>query len=291
MEPLGRSHSLCDGTTGKKGKIYNKEIFHLLRNVRKEIYSGRMSLTVHSSELATYCFTAAIPLTNLVRDWNEFHQAQRIPNIQWPRNLTVPGLRITTVNSSVDSILVPIGSASCYRAHAKITLRDVVFYYRYDARSKRGSFFATGNYNLCETILNLTMETLSNGTFKLSGSSHAPLDLSTIETTFLTARPSEMIVKVIKDTNLFVARLMNPRMEAYIGKELLVKFSGESYFGANASPVSLEFYGGNIHESDILLVGISSRHFSMNQALNMFTEMDLPFLNFTKYSSSESSVS
>lgn len=273
----------------KRVKIYNKEIFQLIRNVKSEIHSGRMMLSSQSNELSTYCFSAALPLNNLVREWNFYYRTPLLPNLQPPQNITVPGLTISTLNSSVGAVVIPLGSAEKYKVHEKVLLRNVAFFYRF--QSGHGSFIAKGDYDLCGTVFKLTVETLFDRTVKLSGFSETPLDVSTIETVFVSARPSNMLVDAIKKTNLFVLRLMRPVMEAYITKDLIVKFSGTTYFGAGALPVTLEFFGGKLHRHDVLLAGITSPQLTINQALKLFTGFTIPYLDFVKNSSNGSSVS
>ena len=189
----------------------------------------------------------------------------------------------------MDAILIPLGSAEKYKVHEKIVLRNAEFFYR--LQSGHGSFIAKGEYDLCGTVFSLTVETLFDGTVKISGLSDTPLDVSNIETVFVTARPSNVLVGAIKKTNLFVLRLMKPVMEAYITKDLIVKFSGQTYFGAGALPVKLEFFGGKLNRRDVLLAGITSPHVTMNQALKMFTGLTIPHFNFLKNSSGGSIVS
>jgi len=298
IKPLNKNHPVCSkigsGSSltlpqmSRKVKIYNKEILKLIRNVKSEIHSGEMLLSSQSSELATYCFSAVLPLNNLVRDWNVYHKTPILPNLQRPHNITVPGLTISTLNSSVDTMLITLGSAEKYKVHEKVVLRNVAFFYRF--QSGYGSFIAKGDYDLCGTVFKLTVETLSDGTVKLNGFSEAPLDVSTIESVFVSARPSSMLVNAFKKTNLFVLRLIRPVMEAYIIKDLIVKFSGQSYFGDGALPVTLEFFGGKLRRQDVLLAGITSPHLTMNQALKMFTGFTIPYLDFLRNSSNKSSV-
>ena len=299
IKQLNRNFPVCREVTSssslrlsqirKKVKIYNKEIFNLVRNVKSEIQNGRMLLASQSIELSTYCFAASLPFNNLVREWTVYYKTPLLPNLQRPRSLTVPGLTISTRNSSVDAILIPLGSAEKYRVHEKIVLRNAEFFYR--VQSDHGSFIAKGEYDLCGTVFRLTVETLPGGTVKISGFSETPLDVSNIETVFVSARPSNVLVDAIKKTNLFVLRLMRPAMEAYIMKDLIVKFSGQTYFGAGALPVTLEFFGGKLNRRDVLLAGITSPHVTMNQALKMFTGLTVPRFNFLKNSSGGSFVS
>lgn len=292
IKPMRRNYPVCSERLNRKFKIYNREVFQLVKNIKSELHNGGMALTSHSSELSTHCFSAAVPLSKLVRDWVTYYSTPLLPNFQRPQDLTVPGLKISTLNSSVSSIWIPLGTSAKYKVHEKISLRNATFYYRF--QSGRGSFIAEGEYNLCETTFRLTVETLYDGTVKLSGSSETPLDVSNIETDFVSARSPNMnmLVKPIKDTNLFVLRLMKPAMEAYISKDLMVKFSGRSYFGPSALPVRLEFFGGMLHRQDVLLVGITSTHVTINQALELlFPKYTVPFLDITKHSPNGSSVS
>lgn len=291
IKPLKKNSPICSevgSDSSKRVKINNKEIFKLVRNVKSEIHNGRMLLKSQSNELSTYCFSASLPINNLVREWDLYYRTQLLPNFQRPYNITVPGLTISTRNSSVDAVLIPLGTAGKYKVHEKIILKNVAFYYRY--QSGHGSFIAKGEYDLCETVFKLTVETLSDGTVKLNGSSETPVDVSTIETAFITAKPSNWLVKALKKTKLFVLRLKRPVMEAYITKDLIVKFSGETYFGANALPVSLEVFGGKWGRNDVLLAGITSPHLTMNQALKMFTGFTIPYLDFLKTPFNGSSV-
>ena len=287
---MRKNYPVCSERLNRKFKIYNREVFQLVRNIKSELQNGGMALTSYSSELSTYCFSTAVPLSKLVREWNNFYSTPLLPNFQWPHDLTVPGLKISTLNSSVSSLWIPLGTAAKYNVHEEISLRNVTFYYRF--QSGRGSFIAEGEYNLCETVFRLTVETLYDGTVKLSGFSETPLDVSNIETDFVSARPPNTLVGAIKRTNLFVLRLMKPAMEAYISKDLVVKFSGKSYFGPKALPVRLEFFGGKLHRQDVLLVGITSTNVTINQALELlFPSFPVPFLDITKHSPNGSSVS
>lgn len=291
FKPLKRSYIRCSERLSKRVKIYNKEVLKLVKNVKSEIQNGGMALTSHSSELSTYCFSASVPLRNLVREWSHFHQTTRLPNLpdQWLHDLTVPGLKISTLNSSMNSIWIPLGSADKYKVHEKITLRNVTFFYRF--KSGHGSFIAEGQYDLCETVFKLTVETLYGETIKLSGLSETPIDVSTIETPFVSARPDNTLISAIDKINLFVLRLINPTLEAYINKDLIVKFSGKTYFGPSALPATLEFFGGKFHRHDVLLAGITSPHMTMNEALKMFTGITIPYLDILKQSVNGSSVS
>lgn len=289
IKPLKGNYPTCSERLSKRVKIYNREVFRLVKNVKSQLQNGGMVLTSHSSELSTYCFSASLPLRNLVREWNAYYQTPLLPNFHWPHNLTVPGLKISTLNSSVNSIWIPLGSLAKYKVHEKIYLRNVTFYYRY--KSGHGSFIAEGEYDLCETVFKLTVETLRDGTIKLSGFSETPLDVSTIENAFVSARPGNTLVNAIRKTNLFVLRLMNPAMEAYISKDLIVKFSGKTYFGSSALPVTLEFFGGKLNRHDVLLAGITSTRITINQALKMFTGFTIPYLDIMKHSPNGSSVS
>ena len=289
---MRRNYPVCRERLNRKFKIYNREVFQLVKNIKSELQNGGMALTSHSSELSTYCFSAAVPLNKLVRDWITYFSTPLLPNFRRPHDLTVPGLKISTLNSSVSSTWIPLGTSAKYKVHEKISLRNATFYYRF--QSGRGSFIAEGEYNLCETVFRLTVETLHDGTTKLSGFSETPLDVSNIETDFVSARSPNMnmLVKAIKDTDLFVLRLMKPSMEAYISKDLMVKFSGMSYFGPSALPVTLEFFGGKLHRQDVLLVGITSTHVTIKQALKLlFPGFPLPSLDITKHSPNGSSVS
>lgn len=292
IKPMRTNYPICSERLNKKFKSYNinREVFQLVKNIKSELQNGRMALTSHSSELSTYCFSASVPLSKLVREWNTYYSTPLLPNLQRPQDLTVPGLKISTFNSSVNSIWIPLGTSAKYKVHEKISLRNVTFYYRF--QSGHGSFIAEGEYNLCGTAFRLTVETLYDGTVKLSGFSETPLDVSNIETAFVSARPPNMLVDAIKDINLFVLRLMKPAMEAYISKDLMVKFSGKSYFGPSALPVTLEFFGGKLHPHDVLLVGITSNRLTINQALKLlFPRFTVPFLDITKHSPNGSSVS
>lgn len=296
IRPLSKTYPVCKGIDSTpsqshdKVEIKNKEIFHLLRNVKSEIKNGRMLLHSHSSELFTYCFTSSIPFHKLVREWSFYHKTPLLPNFQRPNNIAVPGLRISTRNSSVDAVLIPLGSAVRYKVHEKVVLRNVEFYYR--LQSGHGSFVAKGEFDLCgRTVFKLTVETLHNGTVKISGFSERPLDVGHIESVFVAASPSSFIVDAITKANLFALRLMKPVMEAYITKDLVVKFSGGTYFGDNALPVQLEFFGGMLHRQNVLLAGISSPHLTMNYASMMFTGFSIPYFDFVRNSSSGSVVS
>ena len=289
IKPLKGNYHTCSERLSKRVKIYNGEVFQLVKNVKSELQNGGMTLTSHSSELSTYCFSASVPLSKLVREWKDFYQTPLLPNFQWPHNVAVPGLKISTLNSSVNSIWIPLGSSDKYKVHEKISLRNVTFYYRY--KSGHGSFIAEGKFDLCETVFKLRVETLNDGAIKLTGLSEIPLDVSTIETAFVSARPPNTLVNAIKKTNLFVLRLMNPALEAYISKDLIVKFSGKTYFGPSALPVTLEFFGGKWHRNDVLLAGITSNHITINQALKMFTGFTIPYLDIMKHSPNGSSVS
>ena len=290
IKPMRSNYPICSERLKRKFKIYNTEVLQLVKNIKSELQNGGMSLTSHSSELSTYCFSAAVPLSKLVREWHTYYSTPLLPNLQRPHDLTVPGLKISTLNSSVSSIWLPLGTSAKYKVHEKISLRNVTFYYRF--KSGHGSFIAEGEYNLCETAFRLTVETLYDGTIKLSGFSETPLDVSNIETAFVSARPPNGLVKAIKATNLFELRMMKPAMEAYISKDLMVKFSGKSYFRDSALPVTLEFFGGKLHGHDVLLVGITSTYLTTNQALKLlFPSIPVSFLDITEHSPNGSSVS
>lgn len=262
-----------------------------MKNVKAELHNGNMALESQSMELSTYCLSASLPLSKLVRDWTAYFRTPLLPNLPRPYNLTVLGLEISMVNSSVGSIWVPLGYAAIYTVHRKITLRNVTFFYRH--QSGHGSFIAKGKYNICDTVFDMTVESLPDGNVKLSGNSETPIDVSTIENAFVSASPSSMLVKAIEKVNLFVLRLMRPSMEAYINKDLIVKFSGKSYLymdtSTRAVPITLEIFGGKWGREDVLLAGITSSRITMNQALHLFTSLSLPYLDM--HASNESRVS
>lgn len=291
IKPMRRNYPICSERLNREFEIYNREVLQLVKNVNSELHNGSMTLTSHSGERSTYCFSAAVPLSKLVREWKTYYSTPLLPNFQRPHDLTVPGLQISTLNSSMSSIWIPLGTSAKYKVHEKISLRNVTFYYRF--QSGHGSFIAEGEYNLCEAAFRLTVETRYDGTIKLSGFSETPLDLSNIETAFLTKTSLPYkLVEAVKNTNLFVLRLMKPTMEAYISKDLMVKFSGKSYLVPSALPVKLEFFGWKLHRHDMLLVGITSTHVTINQALELlFPRWTVPFLDITKHSPDGSSVS
>lgn len=268
----------------------NREVFQLVKNIKSELQNGGMSLTSHSSEVSTYCFSSAVPLSKLVREWNTYYSTLLLPNFQRPHDLTVPGLKISTLNSSVNSIWIPLGTSAKYKVHEKISLRNVTFYYRW--QSGHGSFIAEGECKLCETTFRLTVERLYDGTIKITGFSETPLDVNDVETLFVSGKVPNMLVDAIKYTNLFGLRMMKPTMEAYISKDLMVKFSGKSYFGPRALPVTLEFFGGTLRRQDVLLVGITSTHLTLNEAREvLFSGFTVPIVDITKHSPNGSSVS
>ena len=290
IKPMRRNYPICSERLNRKFEIYNRKVSKLVKNTMSELQNGGMALTSHSNERSTYCFSAAVPLSKLVREWNTYNSTPLLPNFQRPRDLTVPGLKISTLNSSVSSIWIPLGTSAKYTVHEKISLRNVTFYYRF--QSGHSSFIAEGEYNLCQTAFRLTVETLYDGTIKLSGFSETPLDLDNMETVFVSAKPPNKVVNTIEDINLFGLRLMKPTMEAYISKDLMVKFSGKSYFGTSFLPVKLEFFGGKLHRHDVLLVGITSTHVTINQALKLLSRRyTVPFLDITKHFPNGSSVS
>ena len=294
IKPFKGTFSLCNRRLSKSVKIYNKDVFQLVKYVKSDLQNGFMVLDSQSMELSTYCFSASLPLSKLVREWTAYFRTPLLPNFPRPYNFTVPGLKISTINSSVDTIWVPLGHAAKYSVHGKITLRNVTFYYRY--QSGHGSFIAEGKYNICDNVFDMTVEALPDGIIKLSGNSETPLDVSTIETAFVSARPSNMLVDAIKKIKLFELRLMRPSMEAYIRKDLIVKFSGKSYLDPITAlplldPVTLEIFGGKWRRRDILLAGITSTHITMNQALDWFTDFTIPYLDVLQHSHNGSSVS
>jgi len=275
---------MCSERLNRKFKIYNEKVGQLVKNVMSELQNGGMALTSHSNERSTYCFSAAVPLSKLVREWNTYKNTPLLPNFQRPHDLTVPGLKISTLNSSVSSISIPLGTSARYTVHEQISLSNVTFYYR--LQPGHSSFIAEGEYNLCETAFRLTVETLYDGTIKLSGFSETPLDVNDIETVFVSARPPKNFVDVIRKIKLFVLRLMKPTMEAYISNGLTVKFSGESYFGEGFQPVKLELFGGKLQQHDVLLVGITSNNVTFNQAVELlFPEFTIPCLEIINGSS------
>lgn len=290
IKPLKRTFSICSKRFSRIDKIYNKEVLSLVKNVKAELHNGNMALESQSMELSTYCLSASLPLSKLVRDWTAYFRTPLLPNLPRPYNLTVLGLEISMVNSSVGSIWVPLGYAAIYTVHRKITLRNVTFFYRH--QSGHGSFIAKGKYNICDTVFDMTVESLPDGNVKLSGNSETPIDVSTIENAFVSASPSSMLVKAIEKVNLFVLRLMRPSMEAYINKDLIVKFSGKSYLymdtSTKAVPITLEIFGGKWGREDVLLAGITSSRITMNQALHLFTSLSLPYLDM--HASNESRV-
>lgn len=292
MKALKESFPVCSDS-GAHSKInihkYDNGIFKLLKNVWSEILHGTTMLTSPSGEQSTYCFSASLPFNKLVRDWNFYRKTALLPNLQRPQHITVPGLKISILSSRVVGLLVPLGTAAKYKVHEKIVLKNVEFFYRYQFGN--GTFIAKGEFSLCQTVFKLTVETLADGTVKLSGSSESPIDVSTIETAFISARPSNWLLKVFKKIDLFVLRLMRPYMEAYINKDFMVKFSGATYFGVNAVPASLEIFGGKLHGNDLLLAGITSSNLTMTQILKMMTGFTIPHFDFLKASSNRSSVS
>lgn len=268
---------------------YDKGMFKLLKNVWSEIVNGTTMLTSPSGEQSTYCFSASLPFNKLVRDWNFYSKTALLPNLQTPQHITVPGLKVSIVSSRVVGVLVPLGTAAKYKVHEKIVLRNVEFFYRYQFGN--GTFIAKGDFNLCQTVFKLTVETLADGTVKLSGSSESPIDVSTIETAFISAKPSNWLLQLFKKIDLFVLRLMRPYMEAYIKDDFMVKFSGDTYFGVNAVPASLEIFGGKLRGDDLLLAGITSSSLTMTQVLKTMTSLPIPQFDFLKTSSNRSSVS
>lgn len=230
-----------------------------------------------SGEESTFCFTASLSLTSLVRGWKGFHKTSLLPNLRRPNEVTVPGLIVSARNSSISEVLVPLGSAETYKVHEKVVLKNVKFYYR-DQPGQR-SFIAKGEYNLCGTVFETTVETLLDGTIKIAGFSDLPIDLSKIETVFVSSSPPSWLVVAIRRTELLVLRLMKPVMEAYITSDLVVKFSGETYFGPTTLPAYVEFFCGKLQGQDLLLAGITSPYLTINDALSMLTDFSIPFFD------------
>ena len=276
---------------GKSLKNQNKEILRLVRHVKSEIFSGKMFKYLNSNEVSTYCFTASLPFDSLVRGWKVYAKTLLLPNLRRPNNITVPGLIVSTRNLSVSEVLVPLGSAEKYKVHEKVVLKNVEFYYR--LQSGHGSFIAKGDYNLCGTVFRLTVETAPGGNIKIKGFSDLPIDLSKIESIFVhvSPSPSNRLVAAIRKVDLFVLRLMRPAIEAYISDDLVVKFSGHTYFGPSAVPAHLEFFGGRLHGQGVLLAGITSSRFTINDALKMLTGVTVPYFDLLKNSPNSSSVS
>lgn len=292
MKALKETFPLCRDSDARSRiniQKYNNGIFKLLKNVWSEIVNGTTMLTSPSREQSTYCFSASLPFNKLVRDWNFYSKTALLPNLQTPQHMTVPGLKVSIVSSRVVGVLVPLGTAAKYKVHEKIVLKNVEFFYRYQFGN--GTFIAKGDFNLCQTVFKLTVETLADGTVKLSGSSESPIDVYTIERAFISARPSNWLLDLFKKIDLFVLRLMRPYMEAYINDDFMVKFSGDTYFGANAVPASLEIFGGKLRGDDLLLAGITSSSLTMAQVLKMVTSLPIPQFDFLKTSSNRSSVS
>lgn len=287
IKPFDKNYPMCRDVTssssskllnGRKSvKFQNKNILPLVRYVKSKILSGQIVMLSKSGEESTFCFTASLPLTSLVRGWNGFHKTSLPPNLRRPNNITVPGLIVSTQNSSISEVLVPLGSAEKYKVHEKVVLKNVKFYYR--EQSGQGSFIAKGEYNLCGTIFKTTVEKLLDGTIKIKGFSDLPIDLSKIETVFVSVSPPNWLVDAIKRTELLVLRLMKPVMEAYVTSDLVVKFSGETYFGPTTLPVYVEFFGGKLQGQDLLLAGITSPRLTINDALGMLIDFTIPYLD------------
>lgn len=300
IKPFSKSYPVCRDITigsrstlpqrGKSLKNQNKEILRLVRHVKSEIFSGKMFKYLNSNEVSTYCFTASLPFDSLVRGWNVYAKTLLLPNLRRPNNITVPGLIVSTRNLSVSEVLVPLGSAEKYKVHEKVVLKNVEFYYR--LQSGHGSFIAKGDYNLCGTVFRLTVETAPGGNIKIKGFSDLPIDLSKIESIFVhvSPSPSNRLVAAIRKVDLFVLRLMRPAIEAYISDDLVVKFSGHTYFGPSAVPAHLEFFGGRLHGQGVLLAGITSSRFTINDALKMLTGVTVPYFDLLKNSPNSSSV-
>lgn len=250
----------------------------LIRKITDDIAKGESSVS-HNGVYTTYCFKASFLFADLVKDWGNFNQSLHLHHFKSALDIgKVPGLEITLHKSKLQSVIIPLGSADSYQAHAQIRLENATFFYRY--QSGRGSIIARGTYDLCETRFNLTIERLSDGTVKAIGNSKAPLNVGTMERVFFpSAKTSDLILKAFEWSGLLEARLMRPRMEAYIGKDFSVKFSGDSYLGHEATPIHLEFYCRKLSGGNFLTVGVTSSQVSLNEALKTFTGFQLPYLD------------
>ena len=287
VKPFDKNYPMCRDVTSSSSskllngrkivKFHNKNILRLVRYVKSKILSGQILMFSKSGEESTFCFTASLPLTSLVRGWKGFHKTSLLPNLRRPNDVTVPGLIVSARNSSISEVLVPLGSAETYKVHEKVVLKNVKFYYR-DQPGQR-SFIAKGEYNLCGTVFETTVETLLDGTIKIAGFSDLPIDLSKIETVFVSSSPPSWLVVAIRRTELLVLRLMKPVMEAYITSDLVVKFSGETYFGPTTLPAYVEFFCGKLQGQDLLLAGITSPYLTINDALSMLTDFSIPFFD------------
>ena len=278
----------------KKLKV-SGQVFHTIRNVKEQINRGKTTVSRNNKipgiyGSSSYCFKALMPLGHLVREWDHYHKATPLPYLRKPQSsFQIPGLQLTAANSGVKSILVPLGTAATYFAHAKLKLNNITFSYLYE--NGFGTFIGRGTYDLCGTIFKVEIRRLKSGIVMVIGQSSSPLDVYSIENVFGIATPSTMLVNVIRRSKLLTLRLVKPKLELYLAKDLSVKFDGRTFLGENASPVYLEIFAGKHSRRDLLIAGITTEKLSLARTIEMFTGLSLPYIDLLQAVPNASNVS
>ncbi|KAK3755318.1 hypothetical protein QZH41_014628, partial [Actinostola sp. cb2023] len=291
MKSLTSSYVLCPKKRLQSSLISKlpRDVTKLLTNAQNKVLKGQASIIKRNTNTA-YCIPMNITLKNLVWNWSHYHKSLPFPNLQYqPSNIEIPGIEVTMDDfSSIETILVPLGSAVSYRTHAKFQLENVTFFYRY--QSSEGAFLAKGKYRLCESVFDVVVVALNNGVIKITGNSSSPLDVNTIERVFGLTIPSVMIQDAIRRSELLLMRLMSPTLEAYVDGDITVKFSGQSYFSFDGHPTFLELYGGKLSHSNVLVTSLSTKGLAFNHALRIFTGIDLPSFDWMRHSTNDSQI-
>ncbi|XP_001637140.3 uncharacterized protein LOC5517169 [Nematostella vectensis] len=270
--------------TAAAGIAFPIGVQRLLSHVQSDINKGHVSLSRSQDGTIRYCIRARMVLGSLVQGWSPYRTSSLLPRMVRPPDSTlVPGLEVTQSRGEI-AILVPLGSAAVYHAHAKIDLHDVKFYYKQTLAngSLDGSFIARGTFKLCETVFVVEVTRTKKGPLRITGNSSSPLDIDSIERVFGVAMPSSMLFKAIKRSELLVMRLMKPSIDAHVDKHVSVRFAGLSYMYIyrDARPINLEFYAGRHHQSNLFVAGLTSKQLTFNEALETFTGLNLPYLDF-----------
>jgi len=230
-------------------------------------------------------------LEKLAWSWKHYHKTSPLPNIQiQTKDIKIPNVKVTIDRfSSIQTILVPLGTAVSYKAHAKFNLENVTFFYKY--QNLEGAFIARGKYRLCTTTFDVQIVTHKNGFIKITGNSANPLDVSTIERVFGLASLSANLYDVIRRSELLLMRLISPSLEVFIdGDDITVKFTGRSYLAVEGHETFLEFYGGKETGSELLVTSLSTPRMTLNNALKVFTGIDFPLFDWMTHSSNNSKV-
>ena len=168
-------------------------------------------------------------------------------------------------------------------------LNNITFSYLYE--NGFGTFIGRGTYDLCGTIFKVEIRRLKSGIVMVTGQSSSPLDVYSIENVFGIATPSTMLVNVIRRSKLLTLRLVKPKLELYLAKDLSVKFDGRTFLGENASPVYLEIFAGKHSRRDLLIAGITTEKLSLARTIEMFTGLSLPYIDLLQAVPNASNVS